>query len=182
MNLSDLIFLLLYYYDKTLECKTKLQKLFYFLSIKMDKNFGYEPHFYGPYSYEVENALSDLVSLKFVSMKSKKLGENIERGFEIKQYNYIINENCKELAKYLERKYLDSSNKIKAFVDNIKEIGDPDYFNLSIAAKAYFILKKENKPLSQVDIINIASQFNWKIKENDLQKSAEILKGLHLIN
>ena len=182
-NLFNLVLLLLYHYGKTLEHKTKLQKLMYFLSIKMKKNFGYDPHLYGPYSYEVENALNDLVSLNFLSMKSIKLGENIERGFEIKKYSYTINADGKKLAKYLEEKELKGTSKeIKDFIDKIKEIGDPDYFNLSIAAKAYFILNEKKKPLSQDEIIRIAEQFNWKIKGNDLQQSAKILKDLGLIN
>lgn len=62
--------------------KTMLQKRMYFLSVFLDADLGYGPHYYGPYSSAVAAANLDLKSLGFLDESSAGWGVD-HRGFEI---------------------------------------------------------------------------------------------------
>ncbi len=55
-----------------------------------------------------------------------------------------------------------------------------DYVSLSLAAKAYFILTKEKKPMSETEILKKSKEFDWKVSENNIKQSLEILTKLAL--
>ncbi len=69
MNTYDFVQLALYSLGGEIKGRTKLQKTIYFLAITSGADpheFGFGPHFYGPYSEEVADAVDRLKSLGFV--------------------------------------------------------------------------------------------------------------------
>jgi uncharacterized protein YwgA len=44
--------------DGTIEGRTTMQKIMYFVSVALGKDFGHRAHYYGPFSRPVESALT----------------------------------------------------------------------------------------------------------------------------
>lgn len=181
MKTRHLILMLLYASEGEIDSKTKLQKEVYFISLLLKRDLGFKAHYYGPYSTEVEVALDELIGAGFVDVKRDIWGIDTRYGFEAKRYNFSLTESGRKFAEILKEKYPEEYKKVEEFVGKLKEIGNPDYFNLSIAAKAYFILDKEGKPMTKNDIIKKSHSFDWKINKKDINVAVDILSKLNFV-
>lgn len=181
MDLKNLILLLIDEFGGKVSSKTKIHKLCYLYSIIYNKDFGFKPHYYGPYSPKVENALDELKGIGLLDIKEQSFGFN-HQGFEVVRYDYSLNKYSCEVIHKIRDSYKEEINKIKDFVSKLKKAEDPDYFELSIAAKAYYILRKEGKPLTDELIVEKAKEFDWHITKDTLDKAIELLIMLGLVN
>jgi uncharacterized protein YwgA len=161
--------------------KTKLQKLLYFLSLRLSKDFGFSAHFYGPYSRQVEAAMDELIGAGFVNVTRDVWGIDANRGFEMKRYNFSLTDMGKNFAPNFEKENYQESKKIKDFVEQLNDAGNPDYFSLSIAAKACHILLDAKKPMAAEQIESRAKAFNWEVEQKDIVNAISILKKLHFV-
>lgn len=178
MKTRYLILMLLKACDGSINSKTKLQKQLYLASLIMNYDLGYKAHYYGPYSNEVEEGLSELIGAGFMNMTRTVYGFNEGSGFEMKRYDFSLSPVG---AKYADEISMENNEKfivINNLVNKLKEIGDPDYISLSLASKAYYILKNEGNSLKKNQIVNKAKEFNWDINDRDVEKAVEILVKL----
>lgn len=159
--------------------KTKLQKEIYFISLLLKMDLGFKAHFYGPYSPEVEQSTDELVGAGFVNTNREIFGQDTNRGFEFKRYNFSLMESGKELTKMLKKEHHKEYKKILRFIEQLQEIGNPDYLSLSLAAKAHFILTEEGNAMTNEQIKEKAEKFNWNVHENDINIAVNILKELN---
>ena len=58
---------------------------------------------------------------------------------------------------------------------------DPDYMDLSFAAKSHWILCQAQKPLSDTDIAQEAARFGWEVKPEQVHRGVEFLHQLGLV-
>lgn len=163
--------------------KTILQKRAYFLTKILELPFDYKPHYYGPYSPEIEAGLGRLKALGFVDEHTVGFGYGGSAGFEMCRYDYQITEDGKIILKRIKEEFPDFCNKIEGLLNRFENAGDTgDYLRLSIAAKAYYILKKHNKPLNEEEIASEAKDFGWKITENSIENAVCFLKKMELVS
>ena len=183
MKARHLILMLLDISGGSIDSKTKLQKEIYFISLPQLLNIDlrFKAHYYGPYSMEVEQGLDELIGAGFVDMNHTSFGVNSERGFEVKRYYFSLSESGKRFAKILEKENQKYYKKVRKFVDKLKEIGDPDYVALSVAAKAHFILSQEDVAMTAEQIIEKANKFGWNVDNNDINIAVNILTKLELV-
>lgn len=73
------------------------------------------------------------------------------------------------------------AKRIENMVSRIKGSGNPNYFELSIAAKSYFILRKQNKPMTYVEIEKEAQKLGWPLQQDSVGKAIQLLQGLDLV-
>lgn len=162
-----------------LQGRTLLQKKAYFVSLLsgVDPGLGFNAHYYGPYSSVLDSTVTQLKNLGFVGEDSTGFGIYSE-GFELRRYDYTLTADGKKLASALRssKEY----EKLARSVEQIKKAGDPNYLELSIAAKAYFILHRRNKPMSNVEIRREAEKFNWNIQPNSLERAVRFLQQVDL--
>lgn len=180
MKLRHIILILLRKFDNEISSKTKIQKLLYFLNIILQENFGFRPHYYGPYSPYVENALDELIGAGFVKMNSEIFGFDV-KGFETKRYDFVLTHSGIEFADKLIEENLIISEKIEEFSKKLNQIGDPNYFSLSIAAKIHFVLGREQKPMKLKQIVEEAKKLGWDINDSNINSASDILLKLNLI-
>jgi len=163
-----------------LEGRTLLQKKLYFLSVLMRKDFQFRPHYYGPYSENVADAVNTLVSAGF--LKEHAAASSIPNVFgERRRYSYTMTPDGKQLLEFI------SSNKVDGFDKwqealrrlNSREISS-DFNLLSIAAKMHYILS-EDKKLKANNICNKAKELGWQITVEQIEKVAKDLISLDLI-
>ena len=159
--------------------RTLLQKRVFFVSqlTGIDPGLQYDAHFYGPFSPTVEGATTQLKNLGFVQESSTGFGL-ISGGFEVRRYDYALTEDGKRLVEPLFRTA--EYQRIKAAVDRIIQAGDPNYVELSLAAKAYFLLKKTGGGMPLSEFQKQAEQYNWSISPRSVEKALTFLQTLGL--
>jgi hypothetical protein len=157
-----------------------LQKQAYFVSLLTDirVNLGFDAHYYGPYSATVEGTIAEMKNLGFVDEASTGFGV-VSGGFEMRRYDYRLTPDGKRLLEPVRNS--SEYAKIKRALDQIKAAGNPNYMELSIAAKAFFILRKNNSPMTSNELVEAAGKFNWEISPAYLKKAVLFLHNLNLI-
>ncbi len=178
MEARHLLLMILDACGKRIESKTKLHKIAYFISIILKKDFQFSAYFYGPYSRSIEEGLGDLTGVGFVNVTICSYGVDPAHGFEKKRYSYEITKTGEGLLEHLKTQYSGEYKTIRQKADILKE---ENYVNLSIAAKANFILNKENQPLTLDQIRAKANKFNWKISSGEIDSAIEILENLDFV-
>lgn len=58
--------------------------------------------------------------------------------------------------------------------------GDLNYVELSVAAKAYFLLTQKGGPAKTIDLVLMARQFGWSVSETDIRRAVDFLQRLGL--
>lgn len=159
--------------------RTLLQKRAYFVSLLsgVSTNLGFDAHYYGPYSSVIDGTVTELVNLGFLRESSTGFGVG-QGGFEMRRYCYTLTDDGMELAKRI--RGTEDYKKIAENVERIRSAGDPDYVELSIAAKAYFILKRKEKGMSKTDIAKEARRFNWEVSPESIGRAVRFLQQVGL--
>jgi uncharacterized protein YwgA len=160
--------------------KTLLQKRVYFLSVMLGIDMGCEAHYYGPYSEQVANLNSELKSLGCISESSSAWGYD-QRGFEMARYDFKLTEAGARLADRKADKHPELWNRIREAASVVNQAGDLDYMELSIAAKAYYVLNKLNGKATLEDIAAMLPRFGWSVSKKQLDRATGFLEKAGLI-
>ncbi|GIW55579.1 MAG: hypothetical protein KatS3mg082_1983 [Nitrospiraceae bacterium] len=182
MNVRDFVALVLLEWGGEVQGKTKLQKLVYFvgaLANHLDK-LGYRPHFYGPYSDEVAYAVGQLKAIGALDQNATDWGHD-RSGFEVKRYDYRLTEAGRRYAQGLEQWDVTTTREIREAVQKLRQVGDPDYITLSIAAKTYYLLGQKPEPALLSNLVQLASRFGWNVGPSQIEQAAEFLHKIGLI-
>lgn len=160
--------------------RTLLQKRAFFVTEIIGEDFGlkFDAHYYGPFSSTVEGTAAQLNNLGFLQESSTGFGI-LSDGFEVRRYDYTLTEDGKFLVNRLRE-----TPQYKRISDATKRMlaaGDPNYMELSIAAKAYFLLKKkEGAGMSVTELIKEAEKYNWNISPQSIKRAVSFLKAIDL--
>lgn len=175
------VFLVIDAYGGKISGKTLLQKRCYFISTLMGLDLDYRPHYFGPYSPDVDEGLSKNKSLGFIEEHTYGYGKADPVGFEIRRYDYSITDDGKEIVSHLKRLFPEEAKQIRKFKRRLIQAGDSgDYISLSIAAKTYFIVKRRNAPVTVDEIQEEAGRLGWNIHEKSIDKAVDFLEELGL--
>lgn len=170
MDLFDTI-LVIISLAKENSTRTAIQKICYFLKVKEIINTNFRPHFYGPYSDEVQEKLSSLYSSSFID-------ERIEKFPNWSGKKYVYN-NTHDGEEILEKIKEDPQyEEIKTIVEKCEENSAFNIDTLSAAAKIYYILIKEEKQMSIENIEEEGKNLGWDINIHD-NKVFELLESLN---
>ncbi len=182
MNVRDFVVLCYGAFDGNINGKTNLQKKVYFLaaSLGMVEELGYHAHYYGPYSADVAEANTELKSLNYLSECSTSWGSD-NRGFEIACYDFSLTEEGFRLLHKKQRENPHIWENLCNLAKKIKEAGNLDYWDLSIAAKAYFILDQKGKSVSSQEIQGAAKGLGWEVTTEELDRASTFLEKINLI-
>lgn len=179
MKISDFVLYLVHASGEHIQGRTLLQKRSFFVGELCDLDLGFDAHYYGPYSAELDNAVGELKSLGFID--EANIGFGVARGgFEMKRYDYRLTDDGREIVELLRRSHPERYKRISESVQKIVNAGDPGYLELSIAAKAYFILRKKGKPMSRPELVREAQKFDWIIDTESLNRAVTFLEKLEL--
>jgi uncharacterized protein YwgA len=180
MLARDVLLLAYKAFDGNMRGKTLLQKRVYFLSVMLGIDLGYEAHYYGPYSEQISTMNSELKALGYIAESSSAWGYD-QRGFEMARHDFTLTELGGRLA---DRKAEQNSalwRQIQKASGVVTKAGDLDYMELSIAAKAYYVLNKLNGKATLEDIAGMLPKFGWSVSNNQLDRATEFLKKADLI-
>jgi len=182
MNPYDFVHLAFLALDKEIRGKTKLQKTMYFLGVLTDKveELGYRAHYYGPYSDEVADAVGRLTALGFVDQNIAGGGAVNEFGFEVARYDYRLNDDGCTIAEHKAKQHPKDMRDLHDAAKKLKSAGDPDYVELSVAAKTYFMLETKGRA-TMAELAKQARRFGWTVSEDEVRRAGEYLSRLGLV-
>ncbi len=173
MNTRDVLLLIL---DVAkIRGNTAIQKIAYFISIKLGIDMNFFPHYYGPYSRNVALELQNLVDFNFVDDNIKFTKRNRI------MHEYTLNDDGKKIVSVLKNKYKEEYEVIREIIKNIEDIFGQNYNILSWAAKIHFILKERGIPISEEEIINLAKGYDWNLSDEEIESAKKLLLALKLV-
>jgi uncharacterized protein len=163
--------------------KTKLQKSVYFLGLMTGclDDLGFRPHFYGPYSDDVAEAVNRLKTIGAVDQNVRGGCAVDKAGFEVCRYDYSLNDEGRELAEETARYNRKLTTELRKAVEAFKAVGDLDYMELSIAAKTYFMLGEKKGRATNSELANLARKFGWDVTPKQIRDAANHLSRLGLV-
>ncbi len=183
MNTYDFVQMTFLAVGGKIQGKTKLQKTVYFLGIITGEleNLGYGPHFYGPYSAEVADAVGQLHALGFLDSNTNQTGLRGSSGFEATRYDFTLTDAGRDVASNKAESHRKFFGKLRDAVKVLKDAGKVDYMKMSIAAKAYFMLGQKQGHATTEELSELAQRFGWEVSKEQITEAAEYLKKLNLI-
>jgi uncharacterized protein YwgA len=179
MEPRDVVLILLDAYGGQIRGRTLLQKVCYFADVKAGLALRFRAHYYGPYSSIVEESVEEAKALGFVSEEPIPWGVSSSFG-ELRRFDYRLTEDGRIIVAELKKRKPEESSRLSAIVKEIRTFGDPDYRELSLAAKTYFILHKQKKPVTMKELEMEAKRFNWKLSSDSVNKATDFLCRLGL--
>lgn len=160
--------------------KTYLQKLCYFVQRLTKEHLGFRAHYYGPYSDQVSAELSYLTGAGLLNETRRGSGIAGQGGWEIARFDYSLTDQGRQALALLEEQ-LPEAAQIRESIQRVMAAGDQNYVDLSFAAKTDWILDSEHGPMTVDGIARAATRFNWNVAGTDVQKAANFLAKLGLV-
>ena len=179
MNAMQFVLALIHAAGGSVQGRTLLQKRAYFVSelSGVDPGLRFNAHYYGPYSSVVDGTVTQLKNLGFLEESTTGFGV-VSGGFEMRRYDYKLTEDGLRILEPITQ--TPEYRRVQLALQKMGDAGNTNYVELSMAAKAYFILRKQQKPTSRSELIALAERFNWSITPESLESAVGFLQNVGL--
>ena len=162
--------------DGPAQGRTMLQKKIYFLSVLAEEDFGFGPHYFGPYSPTVSASLSALVEANFIEESREGFGVPTEFG-EMTRFDYKLSKSGQKVV----ARNPAIRNRYRNQLGEIEKSGVAwDINTISIAAKVHFIVSGQGET-TIAQIKGEAQSLGWEIPEKSVKRVVAYLKKLGLV-
>ena len=149
----------------------------YFLSVLVSEDFGFNPHYYGPFSSQVADELGALCDAGMIVESPVYLGATSLFG-EMRRYDSQLTDSGREVV----QNRLES---IVAYVQALERIKGhsiaSDATLISVAAKVHFIVHGNGR-VTASQIVSKANNLGWEINETEIASVVKYLKHLGLVS
>lgn len=186
LDLDDVVFAVLQAEGETIEGRTRLQKMCYFVSYLLREEMSVDPafsaHYYGPYSSAVSSTVDSEVGRGLVDETTRVFpwGAFVGHDMPQRRYSYRLTPRGKEALEWRRRQAPDLYRRATGIATSIRDTG-ADYAVLSYAAKAHFVLRQEGNPITRAAIRERASTLGWPLEPEQLELGVKLLKDLDLV-
>jgi len=163
MTTYDVVHLVIHATGGTIQGRTKLQKVIYFVGVLTDrlKQLGYRAHYYGPYSSDVAGAIQELRSLGFLEQRTTGVGTTDNFGFEVTRYDYTLTDEGKQVAAEKAAAHAVEWDRIRKAVTAINAAPVQDYVRLAVAAKTHLLTQQAGSALEPDALKAKAQEHGW---------------------
>lgn len=162
--------------------RTRVVKYAYFLGEMLGwEGLDFHPHYYGPYSECVAEALGELVSMGLID-ETREDVESEAGGLERRRYKYEVTPAGHKVADIIGASLPSrESERLKATAQRLHEVARTvGYMTLACAAKTHFLLKASGGTMAPRDVEEKARESGWKVSEEEVVASAQLLVKLGL--
>lgn len=161
--------------------RTVMQKLAYFTSLGLNTRMGHRPHFFGPYSSRVEDAVANAVI-------AGELHETVERlpdwrgGPDVLKYTYDLAPDGKARVDNLIEHNSAEWDQVRDAVQAVRAVlPEMDQKTLSAAAKTYLIISESDEGVDESEIPNLAKRLGWDLDVDQVRNTVTLLERLELL-
>lgn len=181
LKLADIVLLVVDATEGVLEGRTVAQKLAYFSGVVLGRDLGHQAHYYGPFSRDVEEALT-------IGVVAGDLEESVERipnwygGRDGLKHSYALTDDGHESVEKLKSEYPEEAERIEATINAIAEAmpGLPQK-SLSAAAKIYMIVVDQQRTVKLNEIPGLAEHLGWNLTQHQVDRTVDVLRKLELL-
>jgi uncharacterized protein YwgA len=178
LRTSELILVIVAANGGYIEGKTVIQKIGYFCELRMSlrDNPVFLPHFYGPYSAQVDFELDKLVALGFLEQSTRTtINDRTIYGYKLtKQGKRVL----QSISSHSSSEIAEVANVVKT----CRKYAGLNPLTLSYAAKVHLIAAEAKHPVNENEIIEKAKDIGWKMTEKSVRSGARLLTVLKLAN
>ena len=158
--------------------RTLLQKKLYFASVLVGEDLGFRPHYYGPYSAEVADAIDSLVANRFLAETTETFPGDESVFGEWRRHTYRLTQDGNALLDVVSE--TDEGQELREALGKVNSHPMANDFNLlSIAAKVHILLR-EKSPATVSEIMLKAAGYGWQLSAGDIRAVAQYLVQLGL--
>lgn len=178
MEHREALLLLLGATNSPVRGRTAVQKMIYFTAVKTasPKQWGYRPHYYGPYSDLVASGLQDLVNMGFVEESSEVMPNH---GVV---YTYSLTTDGRAFVKIVTTKEKrETLSVIRAVLVKCREASRKNVNVLSWAAKTYFLLTSGRSIPTIEEVKNEGMKLGWSLEPREISEGIQLLQALQLV-
>jgi len=159
--------------------RTLLQKKLYFAAVLAEKDLGFRPYYYGPYSPEVADAVDSLVANRFLKETTETFPGQESIFGEWRRHSYELTADGHRLLQALGQ--TDEAEKLREALDKVNAQPIAEDFNLlSVAAKVHILLR-EKSPATASEIERMALEYRWQLSADQIENVAKYLVDLGLV-
>jgi len=153
--------------------RTLLQKKLYFACVLTGEDFGFVPHYYGPYSQSVADAVATLTANHFVEERTETLTGELNLFGERRRHSYSLTADGKAVLATSEKSQ--ETQRCREILQKVNSHPVAENFNLlSIAAKIHLIVKSMGKATNR-EIKDQAKRYGWSVSDEDIGKVEDYL-------
>lgn len=162
--------------------RTSLQKVAYLVGVQTQQDLGHTAHYYGPFSAQIEEDTEALALSGLLHEQTETLAFTGPTGRPAVRYRFAVTESGKARVEELAAKYPEQVQQVHGQIDRLVEVmGGLDQKPLSMAAKTYYISRKENSPLTPEEIRQLAKELNWTLTPRKVTDMGRRLAELGLV-
>jgi len=159
--------------------RTLLQKKLYFASVLANEEFGFRPHYYGPYSQTLAGAVDSLVSNGFLSESVESFPGEPNLFGERRRHSYSLTDDGKAVVEAMPE--TEESMEWRKALNRINSHDVAQDFNLlSVAAKVHVILKELGRATTS-EIRRQAQNYGWQLSDPEIKEVGGFLQHLGLV-
>ncbi|HEY5705277.1 MAG TPA: hypothetical protein VIS96_06865 [Terrimicrobiaceae bacterium] len=184
----NIILLAIDAFGKKVEGKTMLQKRLYFLAEllkhrhSVDLGFRHNAYYYGPYSGTVSNDITKLKNYGLIREDVQNFGAYNAAGFEVRKSEYELTAAANAAIKWIVQHHPDEAKQVTEVARELNQLTvGLDYMDLSIAAKAHWILRDAKEPMTPESVAREAKKLSWNVTDEQIESGFKFLEKLGLV-
>lgn len=152
--------------------RTAAQKLCYFVAGAIDQDLGHRAHYFGPYSRQVESALSN-------SAFAGDIEETVRLFSSGRAYQYKLSSQGQSTVTELRDQHPWAAGRINATITSLRrQVPTFSQRPLSLAAKVDLIVRQQGGSIATDAIPSVAERLGWEVSGADVELAVKILVGL----
>ena len=181
LTTRDTVLLIIHAADDQVAGRTVLQKLAYFSGLGLGTGLGHRPHYYGPYSTKVEEALNNAVIAGEVHETAERM-RDWSGNADLFKYTYDLQPPGKARVDELIEHHPEEWDSVRDAVHGVKKVLPTlDQKTLSSAAKTYLIISESEHGVDETDIPKMARGLGWRLSKTQVKTTVELLEQLDLV-
>jgi len=181
MNVRDMLLLVVDAAGDRVEGRTIAQKLGYFVGEELDLDLGYQAHYFGPFSRDVEDGLQ-------LGVVAGDLDDTVVKfpdwygGPDALRHTYTLTPEGQGRVEELKEQYQEEAARVRETVEAIgNAIPNFRQQSLSAAAKIHLIVSEQGRPVQPDEIPQLAQHLGWNLSRDEVNRTVDVLRRLDLV-
>lgn len=164
--------------ENTLSGRMVVQKLSYFAGVTINEDFGHGLNYFGPFSRDVEDGVEIAILAGQVKEHIIRLAD---RGRDVREHCYTLTDEGREVVASLRSQHRQKFDAVQQVISAaLSALVELNQQSLAQAAKVHLILAKQGRPVQMKDLSSVALELGWKLTEEDIRNTRELLGKLEL--